>query len=247
MAEVKPPNDDDDDYELEPLDPEILAIEKARGARRTEAAVEKIDVDELYGDTNDYSDLSVDLSQLKQFRFTTRHLLILTAVLAIVLTLFTLLTKFKAIAVLAAVTLAGGWFYASQLERRQQAARSRRRAEFFRDGDKLAELADASLAAEEARPRTESVFAFSLTELFVAMMAAPAIAGGAAIALIVVAVFVAMGRPEVVSMIFGTLALAGLVAHAIGVDPPRLVVLGWWLSLMIYLAVGFFQLMKAAG
>ncbi|MBA3482222.1 MAG: hypothetical protein H0T51_10445 [Pirellulales bacterium] len=237
MAETKAPNDDDDDYELEPLDPEILAIEKARGARRTEAAVEKIDVDELYGDTGNYSDLSVDLSQLKQFRFTTRHLLILTAVLAIVLTLFTLLTPFKAIAVLAFVTLAGGWFYASQLERRQQAERTRRRAEFFRDGDKLAELADESLAAEASRPRFDFKFAFSMKELLITMT----------VAAVAVGIFTITGGPGVVSMIFGALALAGLIAHAMGFEPPRLVVLSWWLSLMIYLAVGFFQLMKAAG
>jgi hypothetical protein len=236
MAETKAPDDEDDDYELEPLDPEILAIEKARGARRTEAAVEKIDVDELYGDTNNYSDLSVDLSQLKQFRFTTRHLLILTAVLAIVLTLFTLLNPIPAVLVMAAVSLAGGWFYASQLERRQDAERARRRAEFFRDGDKLAELADASLAGEEARPRLDFKFAFSMKELFITMtVAAVAVAG-----------FTLMG-PEVVSMVFGAFALVGLIAHAMGAEPSRLVVLGWWLSLVIYLGVGLYQLMKAAG
>jgi len=237
MAETKAPNDDDEDYELEPIDPDILALEKARGSKRTEAAVERIDVDELYGDTNDYSDLSVDLSQLKQFRFTTRHLLILTAVLAIVLTLFTLLNPIPAILVMAAVALAGGWFYASQLERRQQAERARRRAEFFRDGDKLAELADASLAEEAAQPRLDFKFAFSMKELFITMT----------VAAVAVGIFTITGGPEVVSMIFGALALAGLIALALGAEPPRLVVLGWWLSLVIYLGAGFYQLMKAAG
>jgi len=236
MAETQPPSDDDD-YELEPLDPEILAIEKARGARRTEAAVEKIDVDELYGDTSDYSDLGIDLSHLKQFRFGTRHLLILTAMLAIVMTLFTLLTRFQAISVLAVVALAGGWFYASQLERRQQAERARRRAEFFRDGDKLAELADASLADEAARPRLDFKFAFSMKELFITMT----------VAAVAVGIFTITGGPEVVSMIFGAVALGGLIAHAMGAEPPRIVVLGWWLSLVIYLGVGLFQLMRAAG
>jgi hypothetical protein len=174
---------------------------------------------------------------LKQFRFTTRHLLILTAVLAIVLTLFTLLTPFKAIAVLAFVSLAGGWFYASQLERRQDAERARRRAEFFRDGDKLAELADASLAAESSQPRFDFKFAFSMKELFITMT----------VASIAVGIFTITGEPEVVSMIFGALALAGLIAHAMGAEPPRMVVLGWWLSLVIYLGVGLFQLMRAAG
>jgi hypothetical protein len=235
MAQTNAPDDENDEYELEPIDPEILAIEKARGAKRTESAVERIDVDELYGDTNNYSDLTVDLSQLKQFRFTTRHLLVLTAVLAIVMTLFTVLTTMKAVGVLAAVLLAGGWFYASQLERRQNAERARRKAAFFRDGDKIAEMADAALVDEAPRPRVAIKFAFSMKELFITMtVAAVAVAG-----------FTLMG-PEVVSLVFGGFALVGLIAVAMGVEPPPLVVLGWWLSLVIYLSVGFFQLMRAA-
>ena len=63
---------------------------------------------------------------------------------------------------------------------------------------------------------------------------------------VAMAIFTMTGGPEVVSMVFGALALAGLAAHAAGFDPPRLVVLGWWLSLVIYLAVGFYQLVVAA-
>jgi len=33
-------------------------------------------------------------------------------------------------------------------------------------------------------------------------------------------------------------ALSGLVLNAVGFDPPRIVVLGWWLLLMLYLFVG---------
>ena len=47
---------------------------------------------------------------------------------------------------------------------------------------------------------------------------------------------------NIVAMVFGLIALAGLVVNAAGVDPPRIVVLGWWLSLVIYIAVGFVQL-----
>lgn len=237
MAEINPPDDNDDyELELEPVDPEILAQAKLRANQRTETAVERIDVDKLYGETSDYSDLTVDWSGLKQFRFTTRHLLILTALLAIVLTLRTLLESlFKTIAVLAVVLLAGGWYWSSRLERRQQLARARRRAEFFGEGDAIDKMADASLAVETYRPLSEFKFAFSMKELFITMT----------VAVVLVAGFTALG-PKVMAITFGAVAVAGLIAHVAGADPPHLVVLGWWLSLVIYFAVGVYQLFWTA-
>src|SRR5690348_7867246 len=120
MADANPSSDDDDDYELElePVDPEILRLERERSQQRSEAAVARIDVNEIYGDTSQYSDLDVDLSGLKQFRFSTQHLLILTAVLALVLTVYRLRGGVQTVSILAAVLLAGGWWWASLLERR---------------------------------------------------------------------------------------------------------------------------------
>jgi hypothetical protein len=237
MAETRPLDDDDDDYELElePLDPEILAAEKARGDQRTESAVGRIDVDELYGETGQYSDLSFDLSGIKQFRFTTRHLLILTALLAIVLTLFRLFEETNAITVIAVVLLAGGWYWTSRLERKQQAERARRRAEFFGEADAIDEMADAALADAPPPMRVPFKFSFSMKELMITMT----------VAAVAVALFEWIG-PEVVAMVFGLIALVGLVVNAAGVDPPRIVVLAWWLSLVIYIVVGFFQLARAA-
>ena len=225
MSEPKPPIDDDDDFELElePVDPEILRLERERAQQRTDAAVSRIDINEVYDNTGGYSDLEVDLSGLRQFRFTTQHLLILTAVLAIVLTLLQLLDGMRTIAILAAVMLAGGWWWASRLERKQDELRRRRQAEFR--GESVA--ADDESLAEERAPRSTFRFAFSTKELLITT-------GAAAVTLGLLHIL-----PDAfLSMTLGLLALGGLAAHAMGFDPPRQVVLGWWILLVMYLAVG---------
>jgi hypothetical protein len=234
MADRNPPDDDDDyELELEPVDPEILAKERSRASQRTETAASKIDVDELYGDTGGYSDLTVDLSQLKQFRFTTRHLLISTAFLAILLTLFELFPATKAIVIVAAVALAAGWIWALRLERKQELERERRRAEFF--GEAVdAEPADADLEPTVA-PRPEFKFAFSIKEMLITT----------AVCAVVLAL-IRLVSAEALSITLGGVALAGLIANAMGYDPPRHVVFGWWLLLVMYLIVGVFALLGPA-
>jgi hypothetical protein len=230
MPDAQPPaNDDDDDYELElePVDPEVLEHERQRAAKLTETATSRVDVDELYGDAGAYSDLELDLSQLKQFRFTTRHLLIATALLAILLTIFRLNTATNAIVVIAAVLLAAGWIYTLRLERKQEAERARRRAEFF--GEPVEEVAVAMDA--EAPPRPEFKFAFSLKELLITT----------GVAAVVMALLRIIG-PNALSMGLGLIALAGIAANAMGYDPPRHIVLGWWILLVMYLLVGLFAI-----
>jgi membrane protein implicated in regulation of membrane protease activity len=234
MAESKPPVGDDDDYELElePVDPEVLAMERRHAAERVEAAASRIDVDELYGDTGGYSDLTVDWSQVKQFRFTTRHLLIATAFLAILLTLFRLLYATKAIVIIAAVALAAGWIWAMRLERKKELERERRRAEFF-GKTAPAESADERLEPAEQAPRAEFKFAFSIKELLITT----------AVCAVVLALVRLIG-PEAMSVTLGAAALVGLVVNAMGYDPPRHVVLGWWLLLVMYLLVGVFAIVR---
>lgn len=227
MADPKPPVDDDDDYELElePVDPEVLEHERQRAARLGENAVKRVDVDELYGDAGPYSDLELDLSQLKQFRFTTRHLLVTTALLAIVLTLFRLFPRTKAIVVIAAVLLAAGWIYTLRLERKQQAERARRKAEFF--GEPVEEEA----FEVDSPSRPEFRFAFSIKELLITT-------GVAAVVMGLLSIFGAYA----LSMGLGLIALTGIAANAMGYDPPRHIVLGWWILLVMYLLVGLFAI-----
>jgi hypothetical protein len=229
MPDPKPPVDDDDDYELElePVDPEVLEHERRRAAKLTETAASRVDVDELYGDAGAYSDLELDLSQLKQFRFTTRHLLIATALLAILLTLFRLFPTTKAIVIIAGVLLAAGWVFTLRLERRQEAQRAKRRAEFF--GEPVEE--EAIVLEAGAPPRPEFKFAFSIKELLITTGVAAVVMG-----------LLRIIGPNALSMGLGLIALAGIAANAMGYDPPRHIVLGWWILLVMYLLVGLFAI-----
>lgn len=248
----QPPEDDDDfELELEPVDPEIIAHAQARAQHTVESAVKKIDVDELYEGRSGYSDLELDLSGLKSFRFTTRTLLLITAILAIGMTVKIVLGGCMAIFVGMIAAVALGWYWVSKLDRQQELERIRRREEFFASREQTAtgaaatgtspskasspfdpELpATAAVEAEpvEKRPFFDVKFAFSMQELFITMT------------IIAVAMGLSLLMPrEILAMLLGFVALGGLIANASGYEPPRLVILGWWLLMVFYLAVGLF-------
>jgi hypothetical protein len=253
----QPPEDDDDfELELEPVDPEIIAHRQERAQHAVDSAVKKIDVDELYEGHSAYSDLELDLSGLKSFRFTTRTLLLITAILAVGMTVKLILGGCMVIflGMVAAVSL--GWYWVGKLDREKELDRLRRREEFFANRDKPVAPAAAAttpaapaspfdpepavVAAEaepvEKRPFFDVKFAFSMQELFITMTVAA------------VAMGLAMLIPtSILAMLLGLVALGGLVANTAGYEPPRLVVLGWWLLMVFYLAVGIFAASSAAG
>lgn len=244
------PPEDDDELELEPVDPEILAHRQERAQHAVDSAVKKIDVDELYEPHSNYSDLELDLSGLKSFRFTTRTLLLITAILAISMTVY--LTWGGCMMIFAGMltAIAAGFFWTSKQDRQNELERIRRREEFLANKDKQAAGAPAAASASkpaspfdpetptpaaiepepaEKRPFFDVKFAFSMKELFITMTA--------------VAVSLALLRwitPEYIAMLLGFVALSGLIANASGYEPPRLVVLGWWLLMVFYLAIGLF-------
>lgn len=250
------PPEDDDELELEPVDPEIIAHRQERVQHVVESAVKRIDVDELYEGQSSYSDLELDLSGLKSFRFTTRTLLLLTAILAIGMTVYLQWGGCMVVFVGMLAAVAVGWYWVSKLDRQQELERARRREEFFAakgqpaagaaaatvgSPSKAASPFDPELAAPaaveaepaEKRPFFDVKFAFSMQELFITMTAA-AIAMGLSLL---------MPR-EYLAMILGLVALGGLITNASGYEPPRLVVLGWWLLMVFYLAVGLFAAME---
>jgi len=248
----QPPEDDDDfELELEPVDPEIIAHRQERANHAVETAAKKIDVDDLYQGHSNYSDLELDLSGLKSFRFTTRTLLLITAILAIGMTVYLMWDGCMVIFLGMLAAIAFGWYSVSKQDRQKELDRARRREEFFASkGQPAAEAAataastakpaspfdpeaaaPAAVDAEpvEKRPFFDVKFAFSMQELFITMTAAA------------VAMGLSMLMPrEYLAMILGLIALGGLVTNASGYEPPRLVVLGWWLLMVFYLAVGLF-------
>jgi hypothetical protein len=228
-----PPPEDDDDFELElePVDPDILAHERERAQAKTDAAVTKATFDELYEHPPENHDYDLDFSQLRQFRFTTRHLLILTAILAIGLTLYLQLGGCMALFVMAAAAVGCGYFVIYRKERREALELERRRKEFLAQGPAPARPAaddDGPWEAEPPEPSREFRFAFSLKQVMITMTAA--------------AVFLAVLRfvnVEALTLTLGLLALVGLAVQTFGfVDPPPAVVFGWWILLVLYLALG---------
>ena len=246
------PPEEDDELELEPVDPEILAHRQERAQHAVESAVKKIDVDELYEPHSNYSDLELDLSGLKSFRFTTRTLLLITAILAIGMTVYLMWDGCMLIFLGMLAAIGFGWYWVSKLDREQELERARRREEFLANKGKPVAGAPTAASASpskpaspfdpevpavaaadaeplEKRPFFDVKFAFSMQELFITMTA------------VAVAMGLSMLMPrEYLAMILGFVALGGLITNASGYEPPRLVVLGWWLLMVFYLAIGLF-------
>jgi hypothetical protein len=237
-----PPHEDDDDFELElePLDPEILAVERERANRKTEEAVAKVDIDEILRERDDQGDYYVDWSWLKSFRFTTRHALALTALLAMALTLFKVLGGCSGLFVIGMIALGVSWFFVMRAEQRRAAERERIRKEFFASHGGSLKTAMATPAEADAanasgpQPRFDVRFSFSLKEMMIAMTAAAVFMG-----------LVYQFGPESMAMTLGIIALVGLAVNAMGFDPPRMVVLGWWVLLVFYLVFGFITSLRS--
>ena len=240
---IQPPEDDDDELELEPVDPEIIAHHQARATHAVESAVKKIDVNELYEGHSNYSDLDLDLSGLKAFRFTTRTLLLLTAIVAIGMTIRLMFGGCMVIFVGMMAAVAVGWYWVSRLEREKEVERARRREEFFANrGAAGAPAAGAATSGAPAKPASpfddapagaepapeklpffDVKFAFSTQELLITMTAV-------AIAFGLLTWIVPKESPKVL----GAIALAGLVTLGAGFQPHRLIVLGWGVLMAIY-------------
>lgn len=239
----RPHDEDDDDFELElePIDPEIVAAQQHHAQRKTEEAVAKIDIDEILRERDDQGDYYVDWSWLKSFRFTTRHALMLTAVLAMALTLFRVLGGCSGLFVMGMIALGVAWFFVMRAEQRRAAERERIRKEFFASRGASIKGATATPADVDAagapgplQPRFDVRFSFSLKEMMIAMTAAAVFMG-----------LVYQFGPESMAMTLGIVALVGLAVNTMGFDPPRMVVLGWWVLLVFYLIFGFITALRS--
>lgn len=230
-------DDDGDEYELEPVDPEILEMERQRireSARRAELAV---DINETYEDVSSADPVTWD--DFKGFRFTIRHLLIATAVLAMALTLIKVGSCLGAF-IIAVAALAAGWYFVIKKERRIAHERERDRDERRRQlHDEQTESVDYSQfdePEEETVPAVEFRFAFSMRQLLGAMT----------VAAVVFALMSLLGENNA-ALCLGLLALFGLVVHIIGFELPPLAILCWWLILVLYVIVSLIAVFMSDG
>ena len=245
MSDQTPPHDDelDDELELEPIDPTILKHQQERAKQKTREAEDSVDINAGFDDLDNDAD-PVDLEQLKKFRFTTRHLLIVTALLAIVMTMIKRLDFLMGMFVSGCLTLGAGWWFVLREERLRLERITASREEY-------AERLAARRAVEDGKPLPKSKnntaefekknadqqiegeaqpafrFSFSMKELMITFTVAALILGFSTI--------VGAGN---VSLLLGLVALAGLLVQAFGIEMSPLVVLGWWLLLVLYILLG---------
>ena len=228
MTDSDPFDDDGDEYELEPVDPEILEMERERIREKAKQAELAIDVNEVYEDSQAIDPITWD--DFRGFRFTTRHLLIATAVVAIALTLYQkggCLTGF----LLFAAAVGAGWYFVIKKERRifqqRQQAREERRRQIKGEPSNEVDYSEFDRSEETTAPSREFRFAFSVKELLGAMT----------VAAIVFALVRLIGGADSAALCLGLLALVGLALQIIGFDLPPLVVLCWWLVIVLYVIV----------
>jgi hypothetical protein len=249
--------DEDADYELEPPDPEVIAAEERRAREAVEATRASIDIDEIYreSDRRQGGEILDDWARNLRagFRFQVKHLLIATAVLAIALALWRLQLFGTALVIGLMLSVAGAYLYVLWQEKKQQQEAERRREEMYSrnrmyhanrnrtaGGDRArieAEMdARDSMAAgnEDRLARPTFRFRFSMWELLVAMTASALVLGLVSV----------LGGPANTATMLGFLALIGLVAHAMGFEPPDIIVLAWWLILVLYVLLSIVAVVR---
>jgi hypothetical protein len=240
---VNPADEADDDYELEleGVDPEVLAHARERAARQvqeTEARAERLETFEAPSEAD-----ALELDDLKSFRFTTRHLLVATAVLAVIMSLARTSgcngLFFGGLAI-----LAFGWWWVLKKERDERRERERRRLEIEariaaakgQPSSPAPRMAGLEPADEELPPEKPALtFSFSFKQLFWAFT----VVG------LVLALTALLGTQNA-SWMLGAIAVLGLAIHAMGFELPGIIVFGWWVLLVLYVLMSLAALFMSS-
>ena len=256
-APHRPSGDDDgDELELEPLDPTIVNEEQRRAKEIAEAVRISVNIDDIYRDADRSrgSEILEDWAKNFRFQFQTKHLLIATALLAIVLTLSQLGLFWPAVMAVLMLSVAALYSYLHWQDRKHQQEADHRRDELYKRRRELfqqqqqanaagkpttpIELSPTPAPSASALSVTDDIwseperkepfrFQFSLRTLIMAITVAAVSLG----------VMRLLGGPGPTAMILGFIAVAGLIAHAIGFEAPASLILGWWLILALYVVL----------
>jgi hypothetical protein len=247
-------DEDDEEYELEPPDAEVTAAAERNAREIVEASEARIDIDEIYRDAGQQRSDEILEKWVRDFkfgfRFQVKHLLVATALLAIVLTIYRLGFLGPAFFVLIMLSVAGVYFYLQWQEKQAQEQAARRRHEMYErrrahmqkmmagpsaTGDAAVASTEVpktpeplpnetDLAWQEAMSKEKFRIRFSVAELLIAVTTAAIILGLVQV----------LGGASNTATLLGFVALIGLVIHALGFEPPGIVVLGWWFILVLY-------------
>jgi hypothetical protein len=242
-----PPVDDDDDefeFELEDVDPEILEHAKRRGERQiheTEARAAHLETFEEPSDAD-----PISFEDFEGFRFTTQHLLIATAILAVFMSIVILGGICNALFISGIITLACGWWFVLRKERLERLGRERRRVEAserlarLQKGDKSTDsLSGRGVAYDEEEyvPEKPSFrFSFSLKQVMIVFAIAAVMLGIAS-----------LFSTETAALMLGIVAVIGLVVLIMGFELPGIIVFGWWVLIGLYVVMSIAAVFMGRG
>jgi hypothetical protein len=243
-----PPADDDYEIEIEPPDE---TIEAKRRQTILESQEARIDIEEIYREAERDRGGEILQNWIRnfKFRFGLRELLIATAMLALAVALVQLQLFWTAVIVLFGLSVASLYFYLTLQERKHQEEVARKRDEIYaKRREKLAARApghiepirdatpveiapevsqamnEISSAIEPPVEREPLRFQFSMRELGIAIT----------VSAILLGLVRFVGGPTIAATLFGAIAIAGLVAFVTRFEPPKVVLFGWWVVLLMY-------------
>lgn len=230
--------DDGDEYELEPPDASVVSAEDRLAQETIAAAEQTIDIDELYREDERRLEIeSIDewISKFR-FQFRVKHLLVATAIVAILLSL----RPGTALLLGVLASVGGLLLYLAWKEKEHEAAMEEKRRRLYaqrraqraeREHAPDAEPGDVPDAAPVERteiPLSEKLLSLcSPREALIASFTAAVVLGLLGITF----------GAAVMATCLGIIAVGGILVQAIGVDMPRMVVLCWWLLLVLYVVV----------
>ena len=173
-----------------------------------------------------------------------KHLLILTAVVAMLLAFRTAFgVGFGTILIVAfMLSVAGVSLYLKLVENKRQEEANRRREKMYaerraRQAQKAGQPIDDDWQAEpiagpaevtaHSSPFPDFRFQFSMAQLFMVITGAALFLGLGA----------AVGGAASIATLCGLAALAGLIVPALGLRPPEFVVFVWWMLLLVFVVL----------
>ena len=249
MADQSIPEEEDDDYELEleDVDPEILEHARQRADRQIQDTEARAALLETFDAPSEADTLTLD--DFKGFRFTTRHLLIATALVAVFMSVVELGGGCNGLFLAGLAALAYGWWFVLRKERNERLERERRRLEIDARMTASRKNAEGEPVASTVRmeglePAEEEPlfvkpalsFSFSLKQILWAF----------AVAAVVLTVAMLMG-PDNASVILGLIAVVGLAIQVVGFELPGIVVFGWWILLVLYVLMSAWAIIASMG
>jgi hypothetical protein len=248
-----PPNaaGDDEELELEPLDPAIVNAEQRRAQEVAEQVRASIDIDDVYREADRNRSEEIVENWIRNFKFRPqiKHIAYATAALTVLIAVSSLGPFFPTFAILTICCVGGLYVYLSWQDQKQQAEAYEKREAMYAQRRQQMQPRVAATSAEPEEPIEEPVaarrpaaapdiwtepappepfqFRFSMRTLLIAIT----------IAAVSFGLIHVLGGPRPTATILGFMAVAGLLVHALGFEPPQPVILVWWLILALYVVL----------